>query len=515
LQTIADLESLDATAELVSRRIESDVDAVKILTVHAAKGLEFPIVVVADLWKDKTLSDTKAKSVDERTTKKPPVFLSPHVNAAGKKHRCIDVAWVEAGIPTPTARLLSEAEAIDETKRQFYVAVTRAKHHLSLLLPSSTEGCVAYSCINSEAIGQEESLIPIVPIPAKVSPKIPARIVPVGTQSFNGTTTQTYRRTSFSGISELAAGRAQLVSHSAPGSGLDEQPDFFGGHVHSARAEVAPGATMPLARVPKGTYIGTVIHEIFENFDTAAPSIVNEMTRLVDKHASGPSLLSSREDLIDGLVLAACTPLGPLMGGASLATIPSRDRLPELSFEMGLAHLSKDIRVKQIGDVLLQMLPSNDPLFHYAQLLSSEQFNIPLAGLINGSIDAVLRVKNADGVEKLFITDYKSNRLDEEDDVQLIDAYHPSRLVHAMEHHHYPLQAILYGVAVHRFLRWKSPATNSDDVIGGVAYFFLRGMVNDPAFVDDQGCPYGVFQWTAPTGLWTRLSDVLAGVGRA
>jgi exodeoxyribonuclease V beta subunit len=515
LQTIADLESLDATAELVSRRIESDVDAVKILTVHAAKGLEFPIVVVADLWKDKTLGDTKEKTADERSTKKPPVFLSPRANAAGKKFRCIDVAWVEAGIPTPLARLASEAEALDETKRQFYVAVTRAKHHLSILLPSDQEGCVAYSCINTDAIGQEDSLIPVVPIPAKVSPTIPTRVVPVSTHPFDGSTTQTYRRTSFSGISELAAGRAQSVLHAAPGSGLDEQPDFFGGHVHSAAADVAVGATMPLARVPKGTYIGTVIHEIFEHFDTAAPSIVNEMTRLVDKHASGPSLLSSRTDLIDGLVLAAQTPLGPLMGGASLATIPSRDRLPELSFEMGLAHLSKDVRVKQIGEVLLELLSSNDPLFHYAQLLSSEQFNIPLAGLINGSIDAVLRVKNADGMEKLFITDYKSNRLDEEDDKRLIDAYHPTRLVHAMEHHHYPLQAILYGVAVHRFLRWKAPAVSSDDAIGGVAYFFLRGMVNDPAFVDDQGCPYGVFQWTAPTGLWSRLSNVLAGVGHA
>jgi exodeoxyribonuclease V beta subunit len=515
LQTIADLESLDATAELVSRRIESDVDAVKILTVHAAKGLEFPIVVVADLWKDKTLTDAIKKTADEKTTRKPPIFLSHQANAAGKKHRCIDVAWVEAGIPTPLARLASEAEAIDETKRQFYVAVTRAKHHLSILLPSSTEGCVAYSCINVDAIGQEDSLIPIVPVPAKVSPTIPARVIPVSTQPFNGSTTQTYRRTSFSGISELAAGRAQSVLHTAPGSGLDEQPDFFGGRVHSAASDVAVGATMPLARVPKGTYIGTVIHEIFEHFDTAAPSIGNEITRLVDIHASGPSLLSSRKELIDGLVLAAQTPLGPLMGGASLATIPSRDRLPELSFEMGLAHLSKDVCVKKIGDVLLEMLPSTDPLIHYAQLLSSEQFNIPLAGLINGSIDAVLRVKNADGVEKLFITDYKSNRLDEEDDERLIDAYHPTRLVHAMEHHHYPLQAILYGVAVHRFLRWKAPAVSSDDAIGGVAYFFLRGMVNDPAFVDDQGCPYGVFQWTAPTGLWSRLSNVLAGVGHA
>jgi exodeoxyribonuclease V beta subunit len=164
---------------------------------------------------------------------------------------------------------------------------------------------------------------------------------------------------------------------------------------------------------------------------------------------------------------------------------------------------------------MLEMLPANDSLLGYARLLSRDQFNIPLAGLINGSIDAVLRVENNDGVEKLFITDYKSNRLDEEDDARLINAYHPSRLVHAMEHHHYPLQAILYGVAVHRFLRWKAPSVKSDDAIGGIAYFFLRGMVNDTEFVDDQECPYGVFQWTAPAGFWTRISDVLAGVSRA
>jgi exodeoxyribonuclease V beta subunit len=514
LQTIADLESLDATTELVSRRIESDVDAVKILTVHAAKGLEFPIVVVADLWKDKTRVTNKTTPVDNQTAKKPDVFLSPQVNSDGKRYRCIDVAWVQEGIPTPSARIASDAEALDEAKRQFYVAVTRAKHHLSILLPSNQEGCVAYSCINSAAIG-EDTLIPVVEVPAKVVPTIPMRVMPASTQAFDGSTTQTYRRTSFSSISELAAGRAQSAAHAKPGSGLDEQPDFFGHQVHSAPKEVPEGVTMPLARIPKGTYIGTVIHTIFEHFDTAASSLDDEMTRLVDTHASGPSLLPHRKDLIDGLLLAASTPLGPLMGNKSLAAIAPNDRLPELSFEMGLPHLSKGIRVKQIGDAMLEMLPANDSLLGYARLLSSDQFNIPLAGLINGSIDAVLRVENNDGVEKLFITDYKSNRLDEEDDARLINAYHPSRLVHAMEHHHYPLQAILYGVAVHRFLRWKAPSVKSDDAIGGIAYFFLRGMVNDTEFVDDQECPYGVFQWTAPAGFWTRISDVLAGVSRA
>ena len=46
------LATTDPKHELVARRVESDADAVKIYTIHAAKGLEFPCVIVADLWKE-------------------------------------------------------------------------------------------------------------------------------------------------------------------------------------------------------------------------------------------------------------------------------------------------------------------------------------------------------------------------------------------------------------------------------------------------------------------------------
>ena len=54
LEVFISLIDADETSDLVSRRVESDVDAVQIMTIHSAKGLQFPCVVVADLWKPST-----------------------------------------------------------------------------------------------------------------------------------------------------------------------------------------------------------------------------------------------------------------------------------------------------------------------------------------------------------------------------------------------------------------------------------------------------------------------------
>ena len=78
----------------------------------------------------------------------------------------------------------------------------------------------------------------------------------------------------------------------------------------------------------------------------------------------------------------------------------------------------------------------------------------------------------------------------------------------AMQHAHYPLQALFYVVALHRYLRWRLPGYDPDDHLAGVLYLFLRGMIGaDVPRVDGQPC--GVFSWSPPPALVVAVSDLL------
>jgi len=76
-----------------------------------------------------------------------------------------------------------------------------------------------------------------------------------------------------------------------------------------------------------------------------------------------------------------------------------------------------------------------------------------------------------------------------------------------MEEHDYPLQALLYAVALHRYLRWRMPGYRAPDHLGGVAYLFLRGMTGSGG----QEVGHGVFEWAVPPELVISLSDLLDG----
>ena len=88
--------------------------------------------------------------------------------------------------------------------------------------------------------------------------------------------------------------------------------------------------------------------------------------------------------------------------------------------------------------------------------------------------------------------------------------YRPQMLAEAMGHSSYPLQALLYAVVAHRYLRWRLRGYDPARHLGGVLYLYVRGMCGpDTPVVDGQPC--GVFSWRPPVALVTELSDLLDG----
>ena len=506
------LTEVDEKSERVARRVEGDSDAVQVMTIHAAKGLQFPVVVVADQWKKPTY---KGKS--------PIVF-----GIAGR--RFVDFAHA-TGAKDPFALSEYERNQLNEKKRLLYVALTRAEHHLSLLHTSGTKNpSVVDVCTNLEAAKKDTNLVS-----ARLASSLPSGPVAfaaiasreLGVAAPTPDTSQVYRRSSFSGITKIQAGRvasyvdevSEIRDDEGAEVGLEigarPRMDRLIGATHEYADDEVPvhssAISMPMARIPGGTQLGNVVHAIFQYVDTSASDIEVEVGQKVDRYADGPMFSPFRRELIDGLVRAYRTPIGAGFGTSTLADIDPSDRLSELSFDMSVAEFSAGVLVSDIGRSLRACLAPDDILAPYALSLCDKSFDIPLAGILTGSIDSLIRVRDESGGEKLYVTDYKTNRLDLSSDSYLLDAYAPARLIDAMLHHHYPLQALLYGVAVHRMLRWRRPEVDSDDMIGGIAYFFVRGMVGPDAPGVETGEPNGVFHWAPPRGLWAALSDVIAG----
>jgi exodeoxyribonuclease V beta subunit len=202
-----------------------------------------------------------------------------------------------------------------------------------------------------------------------------------------------------------------------------------------------------------------------------------------------------------------------LAGGRTLADIPRRDRLAELGFELPLAGgevIRAEVSLADLVPLLREHLPPGDPLARYPDALADPVLGEQtLRGFLTGSVDAVLRVPGADGDPRYLVVDYKTNWLGPLDGPPLtVGRYTQPRMAEAMVGAHYPLQALLYAVAVHRLLRWRQPGY--DRHLGGVLYLFVRGMAG-PATPAVDGVPCGVFSWRPPGALVTALSDRLDG----
>jgi exodeoxyribonuclease V beta subunit len=498
-----------------SRRLETDADAVQVITVHTSKGLEFPVVLVPFAW-DNWKRDDPPTAVfhDERD------------------HRVRDVGGV--GSPDWAAHVKAhKQEEIDDELRLTYVALTRAQSHLlvwwapsyntptsplqRLLLhdgpelapqqvkvPDDATALAAFTARAARSGGGLEVEVVRERPPALWSPE--SRPPPaLSLATFDRSLDTGWRRTSYTALTSAA--HEQRLGSEPENAQKDDEADLEDVPAESTLLDVELRDVVSLwDTIPGGAAFGTLVHSAVEHIgdlgdDAEVASVVgSQVARWAPELDAG---LLSR-----AMSAAFATPLGQLADGAPLSSVEAADRLPELDFELPLAGgddaLDRQVLLSQLVPLWRAQVPTG-LLATYADALA-ELPDVPLRGYLTGSIDAVLRVAGP----KYLVVDYKTNRLGGYDEPLTAWHYRPSALETAMVEAHYPLQALLYSVALHRYLRWRQPGYDPEAHLGGVLYLFLRGMTG-PAVADGAGASPGVFSWRPPSGLVVGTSDLLAG----
>ncbi|WP_406239515.1 UvrD-helicase domain-containing protein [Nocardia sp. NBC_01009] len=498
-----------------SRRLDRDAAAVQIATVHASKGLEFPIVYLPFAW-------------DNAKNPYPATLLYHDDHGA----RVLDVGGQDAA-GYAERKLRSETEEAGEELRLLYVALTRAMCQIvTWWAPAIT---TAASPLHRMILGRPDGggIVPgraAVPADAAAVQLLsvwgagsPAAISVTGVEGsdaveirrvrsesatgalaaaqFSRVVDQQWRRTSYSALTAGAHDAAVAESEPEDERGPADEPSA---PVLEETDPPVEGVASLMNALPYGAEFGTLVHGVLELIDTDAADLATEVhTRC---RAATEELMAEADPEILGTALLAVlrTPLG----FGCLADISGPDKLNELEFELPLsggdapgAHAAT---LGRIADLLREHLPSDDDFASYADQLAALD-DVPLRGYLTGSIDAVLRVTESPGAEPRFvIVDYKTNRLGTGD--LTADHYTHDRMAAEMLRSHYPLQALLYSAALHRYLRWRLPAYDPVRHLGGARYLFVRGMIGPET---PSGC--GVFDWNPPTELIIALSALLAG----
>ena len=418
-------------------RLETDANAVTILTIHKSKGLEWPVVFCPFAW-------TKA----ELRRGELPLFHDDN------GHAVLDLESAAA------SEACAEDERLAEHLRLLYVALTRARHECHVVWgrfrgcensaarwlletppsdlcgPSKntaalhTHGKDATDAQLRKTIATLAEEMPqcfaLEPLPEPVAQLYSPESQASSLQPplvFRGAITRDWRVTSFSALT----------------TGAEAEADRDG----DVRPRVDFTALTGIHAFPRGMKAGVCLHAIFETLDFAKPAeLERHITRTLRHHA-----LYSPENhaaVLENVRRTLSVPLLPK--GASLSLLATSRTLRELEFHLPCALLT----------------PAQLGIYAGAGL----HFE-PHRGILKGVMDLVFE---HDG--RFYVLDWKSNHLGPD-----TASYTPAALATAMTHHRYGLQWQLYTLALHRYLQTRianySPATH----LGGAIYVFLRGVV--------------------------------------
>ncbi|MGH2950131.1 MAG: UvrD-helicase domain-containing protein, partial [Solirubrobacteraceae bacterium] len=289
-----------------SRRLESDAEAVQVLTIHRSKGLEFPVVYLPFLWEPGYIPPGR----------QPVFFHDPDAGDA----RTIDVGLDGPDFPRHQAQHRTEARG--EDLRLAYVALSRARHQAvvwwagswdsrdsalgRLLFARDDEGNVApvgsatptdaavtarFEALAAAApgcIGVERSALGL---PMSWSGPLEEDMA-LAAARFDRSLDRGWRRTSYS---DIAAGAYEARVASEP---------------EEAVVDDEPG----------GVEYGTFVHRVLEATDFAAADLEAELAaRVAESLALRSVEIGDEAAVVAGLRAAIEAPLGPL--GARLRDV--------------------------------------------------------------------------------------------------------------------------------------------------------------------------------------------------
>ena len=474
--------------EIHQLRLESDEDAVKIITIHKSKGLEFPIVFCPFGWGKSEVSGDDFTFHDMDADRRITLDLGS---------RKIE-----------DHRVMAQNEQLAENLRLLYVAVTRAIEQCYLVWPRLRHTETSALAYLLHGLGPESSFdtsenlivklrdilshmdlrtflndmqllerkshgcITVSPLPEN---KIPA--VVQSAPDMKNLKVRTFLRS----IDRMwrVSSYSSLVSGRTPDPELPDRDElqFVEDHGVVEQAETIPGDTSATDKYsmfsfPKGAASGIFFHDILEHLDFTNEDMKYRQALVLSKlsaYGFDPSWVDAIVRMLENLLTVCMTRNKTAF---SLSAVDNNKRINEMAFYFPLKKLSRTV-LKQIFDDF----SDRDVLMGFPQKMERLTFS-PVKGLMKGYLDVLFQHGG-----RYYIVDWKSNFLG-----KTLDHYKRGLLNAEMQKAFYVLQYHLYVLATHLHLKMKLPGYVYEKDFGGVFYIFLRGI--DAA----RGPEYGIFE---------------------
>ncbi len=462
------LEENRDTPEAHLCRSDAAEAAIAVVTVHRSKGLEYPLVICPYLWK----APKAAKRLGRRWTADGQPQLDLH----------LQTHW---GVGRLAAQQDLQAQ-IAEAERLAYVACTRAQHLLVLGWPGPDQADTGNPLSGWLLEGDQERELPLERIQASGEISQPWQPAPEEGQLGLGPRPKRSLDSSWGRASYSAWAHSQVSlppEVQEEGRDTDALSDGFEEALLEESSAASGAASWPdlgpLAHFPRGSGPGDALHRILERLDYGAVSRGErqDADAVIEQELQRAGLEGDACDgLFEALQQLMQTPLGGPLGPCRLGDLQAGSWLNEMNFDLPLATQGGEVRVVRSSGLAQAFAQNPGGRFGASYAKTLQGLEVASRGFLTGSIDLLFCWEG-----RWWVADWKSNWLGQRDRLGSVtrcgpNDYSESAMETLMARSHYPLQAHLYLVALHRYLLWRLPNYNPGQHLGGYAYVFLRGV---------------------------------------